>query len=197
MSKKNKYTDWTKEELIKQICALEKRKKYGLVWDEEKTKERFEVDAEEKLPVLVEDRKREITTDADKLVNILIEGDNYHALSVLNYTHPKSIDVIYIDPPYNTGNNTWKYNNRYVNEDDAYKHSKWLSFIEKRLRLAKNLLASNGIICLTIDNYEVHNVRHLMEGIFLDRDIIMTVIEHNFRGRVKNNFALTRFKFDR
>ena len=191
MSKKNKYTDWTKEDLIKQICALEKRKKYGLVWDEEKTKERFEVDAEEKLPVLVEDRKREITTDADKPVNILIEGDNYHALSVLNYTHPKSIDVIYIDPPYNTGNNTWKYNNRYVNEDDAYKHSKWLSFIEKRLRLAKNLLASNGIICLTIDNYEVHNVRHLMEGIFLDRDIIMTVIEHNFRGRVKNNFALT------
>lgn len=191
MMGKNNYHDWTKEDLIQEIKRLKKRKKYGLVWDEEKTKEQFEADAEGKLPVLVEDKKKEIMTDKNKPVNILIEGDNYHALSVLNYTHPKSIDVIYIDPPYNTGNNTWKYNNRYVNEDDAYKHSKWLSFMERRLRLAKNLLVPNGIICLTIDNYEVHNVRHLMEEIFLDRDIIMTVIEHNFRGRVKNNFALT------
>src|SRR3972149_4390814 len=127
-SRKDKrfYTGFTRD-LNKEIKRLKKRKKYGLVWDEEKTKEKFESDAEGKLPVLVEDKKKEIITDANKPVNILIEGDNYHALSVLNYTHPKSIDVIYIDPPYNTGNNTWKYNNDYVEKEDACRHSKGLS----------------------------------------------------------------------
>ncbi|RIK32444.1 MAG: hypothetical protein DCC56_01140 [Anaerolineae bacterium] len=190
MAKKN-YKDWSKEDLIKHIEKLEKRKKYGLVWDEERTKEEFELQSLNGLPVLEEVSKNAITTDADQPTHILIEGDNYHALSVLNYTHEKSIDVIYIDPPYNTGNETWKYNNKYVNDDDAYKHSKWLSFMEKRLRLVKNLLSPTGIICATIDNYEVHTLRMIMEEIFFDRDIIMTVIEHNFRGRVKRNFALT------
>lgn len=141
---KNNYQDWTKEELIQEIKWLKKRKKYGLVWDEEKTKERFESDAEGKLPVLVEDKKKEIMTDADKPVNILIEGDNYHALSVLNYTHPKSIDVIYIDPPYNTGAKDWKYNNDYVDINDTYRHSKWLSMMFNRLKLAKRLLRDDG-----------------------------------------------------
>jgi adenine-specific DNA-methyltransferase len=85
MAKKNKYADWTKEDLIKQISALEKRKKYGLVWDEERTKEKFEADAQDKLPVLKEIKTKEIKTDSDKPTHILIEGDNYHALSVLNY----------------------------------------------------------------------------------------------------------------
>jgi adenine-specific DNA-methyltransferase len=189
--KKTDYSSWTKEELIERVHLLEKRKKYGLVWDEERTREVFELQAYNSLPVLEEVVERAVATDPGQPTHILIEGDNFHALSVLNYTHEKKVDVIYIDPPYNTGNNSWKYNNRFVNDDDAYKHSKWLSFMEKRLRLAKNLLAPNGIICTTIDNYEVHNLRLLMEEIFFDRDIIMTVIEHNFRGRVKNNFALT------
>lgn len=191
MPKKYNYSGWSKEELIKRIQELEKRKKYGLVWDEEREPEKVVFQCKKELPVLKEVKDKEIRNDPDKPTHILIEGDNFQALSVLNYTHEKSVDVIYIDPPYNTGNNTWKYNNRYVNDDDAYKHSKWLSFMEKRVKLAKNLLAPDGIICVTIDNYEVHNLRLLMEEIFFDRDIIMTVIEHNFRGRVKSNFALT------
>ncbi len=183
------YSDWENEELIKRIKQLEKRKKYGLVWDEEQTKEQSIM--EEGLPVLIEDIDKTINNDPDLPTHILIEGDNFHALSVLNYTHEKNVDFIYIDPPYNTGNNSWKYNNRFVNDDDAYKHSKWLSFMEKRLQLAKYLLSPTGIICITIDNYEVHTLRLLMEEIFPNLDIIITVIEHNFRGRVKNNFALT------
>lgn len=191
MTKRIDYSRWTKEELINQIYALEKRKKYGLVWDEERTKEHFEIQAQNSFPVIKQIKENAIINNPSLPTHILIEGDNFHALSVLSYTHEKSIDVIYIDPPYNTGNNNWKYNNRYVNDDDAYKHSKWLSFMEKRLRLAKNLISPSGIICVMIDNYEVHNLRLLMEELFIDREIVMTVIEHNFRGRVKRNFALT------
>jgi adenine-specific DNA-methyltransferase len=118
--KKNKYADWTKEDLIKRVEAFEKRKKYGLVWDEERTKEKFEADAEGKLPVLKEIKSKEIKADPDKPTHILIEGDNYHALSVLNYTHEKSIDVIYIDPPYNTENKDFKYNDCWVDKNDSY-----------------------------------------------------------------------------
>ena len=189
-TKKIDYNSWTKPELVREIEKLNKRKKYGLIWDEERTKEIFEEEVQKKLPVLKEDKKREIIKTKNNF-NILIEGDNYHALSVLNYTHKRKIDAIYIDPPYNTGNNTWKYNNKFIEEDDPFKHSKWINFMSKRLRLASKLLTKNGIICVTIDNYEIHNLRHIMEDIFSNRDVIVTVIQHNFRGRAKNNFALT------
>ena len=169
-----------------------KKKTYGLVWDREKTREKFEKETYGKLPVLKEVAKCAVKNgNSNQSTNILIEGDNYHALAVLNYTHRKNIDAIYIDPPYNTGSKDWKYNNSYVDKDDPFKHSKWLSMISKRLILAKNLLKPNGIICVTIDNHEIHNLRHVMEDVFPDREIIVTAIEHNFRGRTKNNFALT------
>jgi len=139
MAKKD-YTKLEKDDLLKVIEKLESRKKYGLIWDEEKTKEQFEKESENALPVLKEVKGKEIKTDTSKPTNILIEGDNYHALSVLNYTHQGKIDVIYADPPYNTGAKDWKYNNSFVDSNDTYRHSKWLSFMDKRLRLAKNLL---------------------------------------------------------
>lgn len=127
------YENWSKKDLIKEIRKLKKRKKYGIVWDEEKTEKVVER-CKEKLPILKEVKDKEIKTGEDQATNILIEGDNYHALSVLNYTHRGKIDVIYIDPPYNTGSESFIYNdNRYVTvqEDDPYRHSKWLSFMEK------------------------------------------------------------------
>ena len=136
----NDYSKLSKEELLRVVEKLESRKKYGLIWDEERTKEQFEKESENALPVLKEVKGKEIKTDPSKPVNILIEGDNYHALSVLNYTHQGKIDVIYIDPPYNTGAKDWKYNNNYVDINDTYRHSKWLSMMSKRLRLAKKLL---------------------------------------------------------
>jgi adenine-specific DNA-methyltransferase len=187
MAKEN-FSEWSREELIREVRKLGRRK-YGLVWEDKP-----EIVAElckTKLPVLVEDTSKEISGNVDKPANILIEGDNYHALSVLSYTHKGMIDVIYIDPPYNTGNNTWKYNNSYVDEEDQFRHSKWLSFMQKRLKLAKDLLAKDGVMCVTIDNNEVHNLKHLLEKLFFGKEIIMTVIEHNHRGRAKQNFALT------
>jgi len=93
----------------------------------------------------------------------LIEGDNYHALSVLNYTHAGKVDVIYIDPPYNTGNKDFIFNDRYVDREDAYRHSKWLSFMEKRLKLAKSLLKDTGVIFISIDDNEVAQLKMLMD----------------------------------
>ena len=132
---------------------LKKRKKYGLVW-EEKPEEVVEM-CKEKLPVLKEVKSKEIKSKPARPVrngvsngvNLLIEGDNYHALSVLNYTHAKKVDVIYIDPPYNTGQKDFKYNDQWVDIEDTYRHSKWLAFMEKRLILAKNLLPKRFFWC--------------------------------------------------
>jgi len=140
---------------------LKRRKKYGLVW-EEKPEEVVEM-CKEKLPVLKEVKNKEIITDKNKPANLLIEGDNYHALSVLNYTHAKKVDVIYIDPPYNTGNKDFIFNDRYVDREDAYRHSKWLAFMEKRLKLAKNLLKDTGVIFISIDDNEVAQLKSLMD----------------------------------
>ncbi|MEO0131294.1 MAG: site-specific DNA-methyltransferase [candidate division WOR-3 bacterium] len=113
--------------------------------------------------MLKEIKNKEIITDKNKPVNLLIEGDNYHALSVLNYTHAGKVDVIYIDPPYNTGNKDFIFNDRYVDREDAYRHSKWLSFMEKRLKLAKNLLKDTGVIFISIDDNEVAQLKLLMD----------------------------------
>ena len=172
------YSHLSKEELIKKIEKLESRKKYGLIWDEERTKEKFEKDAENALPVLREISSKEIT---DKNlskpvnilpVNILIEGDNYHALSVLNFTHQEAIDLIYIDPPYNTGNKDFKYNDNYVDREDAYRHSKWLAFMEKRLKLAKRLLKPAGLIFMSIDDNEEAQLRLLCDEIFDGKNFV-------------------------
>ena len=90
------YSQLSKEELLGKIEKLESRKRYGLIWDEERTKEQFERDAQNALPVLKDVRSKEIKTDIKKPTNILIEGDNYHALSVLNFTHQGRVDAIYI-----------------------------------------------------------------------------------------------------
>jgi adenine-specific DNA-methyltransferase len=166
MTKKD-YSKLEKEDLIKLVERLDTHDKYGLFWDEERVKETFEKESEDSLPILEVVKGKEIRTkNTDKPSNIFIEGDNYHALSVLNFTHLGRVDVIYIDPPYNTGAKDWKYNNSFVDESDSFKHSKWLSFMTKRLRLAKDVLAEDGIICVTIDDYELPRLLLIMEKIF-------------------------------
>ena len=169
---------------------LKKKKKYGLVW-EDKPEDVVEM-CKEKLPVLKEVKNKEIITDKNKPINLLIEGDNYHALSVLNYTHKGKIDVIYIDPPYNTGAKDWTYNNYYIDTEDPYRHTKWISFIEHRLKIAKNVLAPDGIICVTIDDYEMPRLWMLMESIFGEFNHLGTVvIRNNPKGRMtKRKFSL-------
>lgn len=178
------------EEEIKRLKKeLKKRKKYGLVW-EDKTED-VASQCKTELPVLCEVKDRELCTSAYLPKNFLIEGDNYHVLSVLNYTHKKGIDIIYIDPPYNTGAKDWKYNNNYVDEHDAFRHSKWLSFMEKRLKLAKGLLKNNGVLICTIDKNEQANLGVLLNELFFDREIVCVTIIHNPGGIQGNNFSHT------
>jgi len=165
------------EKLNKEIQRLKKelkkKKKYGLVW-EDKPEEVVEM-CKEKLPVLKEVKDKEIITDKEKPVNLLIEGDNYHALSVLNYTHKGKIDVIYIDPPYNTGNKDFKYNDRFVDKEDSYRHSKWLTFMSKRLWLAKNLLADEGVMFISIDDNELAQLKLICDDIFGENNVELMI----------------------
>ena len=188
MAKENRESEIErlKAEVERLKKELKKKKKYGLVW-EEKPEEVVEM-CKEKLPVLKEVKDKEIITDKNKPVNLLIEGDNYHALSVLNYTHAGKVDVIYIDPPYNTGAKNWRYNNHYVDKEDAFRHSKWLSFMNKRLKLARTLLKETGIICVTIDENEQAQLKLLLDEIFGENNYLGTVcIRNNPSGRTRKS----------
>ncbi|MDD3976406.1 MAG: site-specific DNA-methyltransferase [Candidatus ainarchaeum sp.] len=172
---------------------LKSRKKYGLVWEEEKEPEQVVLDCQKKIPILKEVKSKEILTDKDKPINILIEGDNYHALQVLNYTHKGKVDVIYIDPPYNTGKaKEWKYNDKFIDENDNYKHSKWLNFMNKRLLLAKNLLKNDGVIFISIDDNEVSQLKLLCDEIFGEDNFISKFVwEKNFAPKNDNKYIST------
>ena len=105
--------------------------------------------------------------DVDGPAHVVINAENYHALEMLTYTHRHSIDAIYIDPPYNTGAKDWKYNNDYVDGNDGYRHSKWLSFMERRLKIAKDLLnPRDSVLIVTIDEKEYHRLAMLLEQVF-------------------------------
>ncbi len=180
------------QNLFKEIETLRKelksKKKYGLVW-EDKPEQVVEL-CKDKLPILVEDTERDIKIGTGP-TDILIEGDNYHALSVLNYTHQGEIDVIYIDPPYNTGAKDWKYNNNYVDSNDAYRHSKWLSMMSNRLRAAKRLLKKDGVLVCAIDENEFNRLGLLLEETFNSHELHCITIVHNPRGVQGKNFSYT------
>ena len=180
-------TDYTIDELISELDKLNKRKKYGLVWQEKKEDVVFK--CKEELPVLNMEPSREIIKAPGNPNNLIIEGDNYHAISVLNYTHSGSIDVIYIDPPFNTGARDWKYNNDFVDINDSYRHSKWLSMMSVRLKLAKNLLKEDGVLVCAIDENEVNHLGVLLEEIFVDHESHLITIVHNPRGQQGKNFS--------
>jgi adenine-specific DNA-methyltransferase len=159
----------TDEEKSNLIGLLRQHKKYGLVWEDKQ--EDVEERLREQLPVLTEVKERRIISDAPDAPNhILIEGDNLEALTALSYTHEGKIDVIYIDPPYNTGNKDFVYNDAYVDTEDAYRHSKWLSFMNKRLRIAKRLLSDKGVIFISIDDNEQANLKLLCDEVFGERN---------------------------
>ena len=173
----------SKEEKAALIELLRSNKKYGLVW--ENKPEEVEEHLRTEIPVLKEVKERAILSDNPDAPNhILIEGDNLEALVALTYTHAGMIDVIYIDPPYNTGAKNWKYNNDYVDGQDTFKHSKWISMMNRRLKIAKILLSSRGILVLTIDDYEIENITLLLNEIFGEDNRLGTcVIKNNPQGR--------------
>jgi len=185
MNKHDKYVSYTKEELIDELESL-KKKKYGLVWDKKNSQELIDAFVNwenvpenftpNKFPVLKEVKVKEILTNKERTVNLLIEGDNYHSLAVLNFTHKNKIDVIYIDPPYNTGNKDFIFNDNYVDKEDPWRHSKYLTFMEKRLTLAKNLLKKDGVMFISIDDNEFAQLKLLTDEIFNEKNFIIDVI---------------------
>lgn len=174
---------------IERLKKAVKKKKFGLVWME--VPEKFEEESENAMPVLKEVPEKAVINEDGKPTHILIEGDNYHALTCLNYTHKGKVDVIYIDPPYNTGAKDWKYNNNYVDDNDPWRHSKWINLMANRLRLAKNLLNRNGVLICAIDHNEQEALGLLLQEIFRDRENTCVTIVHNPRGIQGDNFAYT------
>lgn len=174
-------------ELEKEIARLHtqiKEQRYGLTWLD--VPEAFETESENKIPILEEVKEKAIDKGGDTSPHIIIEGDNYHALTCLNYTHRGKIDVIYIDPPYNTGNDGFTYKDKrflkefpdgsQVPKDHPLRHSYWLSFMNKRLELAKNLLSDKGVIFISIDDNEQANLKLLCDKVFGDKNMICNFI---------------------
>lgn len=192
---------YNEKTLLKRISELEaeikktkKQKKYGLVWEEKP--EKIVLDCQKNVPILKmkegsKNIQPVIKNDNQDGDNILIEGDNYHALSVLNYTHKGKIDVIYIDPPYNTGAKDWKYNNDYVDENDAYRHSKWISMMYNRLSAAKRLLKDDGILICAIDDNELATLSLLFDDLFSEKIKNTVVIVNNPHGVSRSGFSRT------
>ena len=154
------------EENIRAITEIENalnEKKYDLVWEEHS--EKVDEMLEHNIPIFVEDEKRKIVVDEEEGYNFLLEGDNLHSLKLLEKTHKGKIDVIYIDPPYNTGKE-FVYNDDLIATSDSYRHSKWLSFMYSRLKIARELLNAKGVIFLSIDDNEFSQLKMLCDEIF-------------------------------
>ncbi len=198
------------EELLRRIKELESEKAYlnaqlkqenrfGLQWID--VPEAFDVESENKIPILEEVPELAITNDDGKPTHILIEGDNYHALTCLNYTHHGKVDVIYIDPPYNTGKDGFTYkDSRFLDlypdgselpPNHPLRHSSWLSFMEKRLRLAKELLVEDGLVFISIGDDEQANLKLLCDKIFNEKNFIETYIWNSI-SRPDNSSPILR-----
>ena len=170
------------EKLKKENLDLKKKKKFGLVW-EEREKEK-NIDDGEYYPYLVKKGNAFGFDNNETNKNILIEGDNYHALKILQYTHKEKIDVIYIDPPYNTGKKKeFKYGDSWIDKNSGYKHSYWLSFMNKRLEIGKNLLSKDGLIFISIDENEYARLKLLCDDIFTSSNFIGSFVKKISGGK--------------
>lgn len=171
-----------------------KTKKYGLIWEEKQ--EDINEDMLGKIPVLIENTNKEIYKDEGLPINLIMEGDNLHSLRALQYTHKNSVNLIYIDPPYNTGNKDFKYNDKFVDRKDAWRHSNWLSFMSKRLKLAKELLTDDGIIFISIDDNEIAQLKLLCDDTFGENNKLGIIsVVNNLSGRSDDKFFATSNEF--
>lgn len=159
------------------LGLLRENKSYGLVWEDKP--EDIEERLRDELPILTEVPERAIISeDKDAPNHILIEGDNLETLATLAYTHEGKIDIIYIDPPYNTGNKDFIYNDSYVDKEDSYRHSKWLSFMSRRLKIAQKLLSDRGVIFISIDDNEQAQLKLLCDETFGENNFLSEIMWH-------------------
>ena len=166
----------TDEQTLTNLSMIENeltKKKYGLIWEEHE--ERVDKELETQIPTFEDVKEKEIVSNPDDKFNFLLEGDNLHSLYLLEKTHKEKIDVIYIDPPYNTGNKDFTYGDEQLSKEDEFKHSKWLSFMERRLKFAKDLLNDRGIIFISIDDNEQSELKLLCNDIFGENNFVSTL----------------------
>lgn len=168
--------DVNKGNLLTYLSELEKEirsRKYGLFFEEHR--EGIDKMLSTHTPVLVEEPDLFLNNGGQ--LHFLIEGDNLAALQLLLKTHKGKIDLIYIDPPYNTGQNDFVYDDRFVDKEDGFRHSKWLSFMEKRLRIARNLLTPDGVLVISIGYHELNNLLLLCETMFLGKQVVTVTVQ--------------------
>lgn len=130
-----------------------------------------------------------VTRSEERPYHAVIDGENFHALQLLTFACEGKVDCVYIDPPYNTGARDWKYNNRFVDDSDAWRHSKWLAMMEKRLRLTKRLLKSDGVLIVTIDENELAHLGMLLDELFPEYLRYVVTIVISAQGNAKVNFS--------
>ena len=166
------YEDYSKEQLIRLLRERDRRPRFGLVWERDEIDHDLSVNSD----FVALDWDADLSCGDGPQQNLIIEGDNFDALRYLRMTHAGRVKCIYIDPPYNTGNRDFIYNDRFIDKDDAYRHSKWLEFMYRRLELAKELLAEDGVIFVSIDDNEVFHLGLLMGQVFGAANFIANVI---------------------
>lgn len=172
-------------EMIPQISEIENEianPKYGILWEEHE--DPVERELQDKIPVLKEEKELKLKTQNNKPINYLIEGDNLHSLCLLEKTHSGKIDTIFIGPPYNIGNKDLPYNDDIVDTTDSYSHSKFLSFMDKRLKIAQKLLSDKGVIYIAITDYEGFHLKLLCDAIFGEENFVANLIWHNKESRL-------------
>jgi adenine-specific DNA-methyltransferase len=186
---KREHTD--DDKVLRAIGEIENElnsKKYGLVWEQHE--EAVDVKMRDYIPVFTEDHDREITAAPGEDYNFLLEGDNLHSLKLLEKTHKGKIDVIYIDPPYNTKNKDFVYDDNLIGTEDGFRHSKWLSFMAERLSLACSLLSERGAIFISIDDNEVSQLKLLCDEVFGEsRFVAQLVWEKKKKPSFLSNFV--------
>ncbi|MGJ7438080.1 site-specific DNA-methyltransferase [Streptococcus equinus] len=172
---------------LENLLRLVNGKRYGLVWEEHA--ELVDEKMKTEIPVFVEDETKKIVGNPDSEdYNFLLEGDNLHSLHLLQKTHAGKIDVIYIDPPYNRGKTDFKYNDLFVDKLDSFRHSKWLSFMSARLSLAQSLLKKDGLIFISIDDYEFSQLKLLLDSIFGEENFVNTFVwKRNSSGKTEKD----------
>lgn len=179
------------EETLNNLSLIENElneKKYGLIWEEHE--ERVDKELKTQIPVFENVADKEITSDENLKYNFLLEGDNLHSLYLLEKTHKNGIDVIYIDPPYNTGHRDFVYSDSTVERTDEFVHSKWLSFMSNRLSIAKRLLSPKGVIFISIDDNEGYQLKLLCDEIFGEENFISDIV-WNSRKSVSNDAVVS------
>ncbi len=187
-----KYEHLSREELIRLLEARERRARFGLVWEaNEELRERalnsdfvaLDLDLELSVP-----RK---SGGGKMFSNLIIEGDNFDALRYLRMGFAGQVKCIYIDPPYNTGNRDFVYNDRFVDKEDSWRHSKWCEFMFQRLMLARDLLTQDGVVFVSIDDIEMASLRLLMGKVFGDGNFVATFVWKKVDSPNDNKVAIT------